>query len=122
MEKILSIPLAAEYEARCSMLKAKRVSLWDVLKICARSSSLDSDIVESSIVPNDFEGFLASHPNIELICFNGAKAEKSFTKHVLPNLQSALLRTSLVRLPSTSPANASIPVEVNLNKWEAIAA
>lgn len=120
MSVILDVPLDASYEQRCRALSDKGVALWDVLKMCTRTSSLDSDIVESSIVPNDFDTFLRSHPNITAIFFNGAKAEKIFLRHVRPTLSGRLARIGTIRLPSTSPANASIPLEVKLQRWEAV--
>jgi TDG/mug DNA glycosylase family protein len=121
MEEIFSISREASYQDRCIMLKDQRVALWDTLKTCTRTSSLDSDIADSSIVPNDISSFLRKHPQIELICFNGAKSEKVFSKNVAPTLAASALRVELVRLPSTSPANASIPIDVKLDQWQVIA-
>jgi len=120
MDELLGIPRNANFDTRCSMLRERNVALWDVLQTCTRSSSLDSDIVESSIVPNDFARFFQAHPRIELVCFNGAKSEKIFEKHVAPNLGSMLGHRKLIRLPSTSPANASISFAVKLDHWRAI--
>jgi TDG/mug DNA glycosylase family protein len=92
-----------------------------VLRSCTRKSSLDSDIVESSIVPNDFVTFFSSHPAIHTVCFNGAKAEASYRKHVLRGLASHV-EISYPRLPSTSPANASIPYERKLAAWGVVRA
>ena len=44
------------------------------------------------------------------IFFNGAKAEKTYLQHVHPGLPERFAGIRLVRLPSTSPANASITV------------
>jgi len=120
MSSILCVPADAPYEMRCQGLIRQHVALWDVLKTCTRTSSLDSDIVESSIVPNHFEAFLSGHPAIATIFFNGAKAEQTYMRHVLPTLPEKLSRIRLVRLPSTSPANASIPLAVKLKRWEEI--
>jgi len=120
MGSILSVPSDAPYETRCRALIGQRVALWDVLKTCTRSSSLDSDIVESSIIPNRFDLFLSEHSAIATIFFNGAKAEQTYLRHVLPTLPERLSRIRLVRLPSTSPANASIPFEVKLQRWEEV--
>lgn len=120
MSSILGVPADAPYEMRCRALIRQRVALWDVLKTCTRSGSLDSDIVESSIVPNHFETFLSGHPAIATIFFNGAKAEQTYMRHVLPTLPERFSRIRLVRLPSTSPANASIPLEVKLQRWEEV--
>lgn len=103
------------YEERLRILQSHGVAIWDVLKECDRVSALDSDIVEATIVANDFAGFFARHPNIRRVYFNGAKAEQAFRKYVLPEL--AIDNIRLQRLPSTSPANASIPLARKLEEW-----
>lgn len=120
MSSILDVPCDAPYEMRCQALIRQRVALWDVLKTCTRTGSLDSDIVESSIVPNRFDSFLSGHPAIATIFFNGAMAEKTYMRYVQPTLPEPLSRIRLVRLPSTSPANASIPLEVKLHRWKEV--
>ena len=117
MDEILGIPREAPYAERCEALKANGVTLWDTLKSCARPGSLDANIEDATAVPNDFKTFLRAHPKIRLIGFNGAKAESAFSKQVVPELGRSLHRISLQRLPSTSPANASIPREVKLAEW-----
>lgn len=106
------------YEDRLEILRANGVALWDVLKECYRESALDSDIVEASIIVNDFAGFLKTHPNIGRIYFNGNKAEQAFRKYVLPELDRPYI--SLLKLPSTSPANASVPLAHKLAAWAEI--
>jgi hypothetical protein len=57
------------------------------MKSCTRESSLDSDVVESSIVANAFPSFLRAAPtHRERSAFNGAKAEQSFQRYALPKL------------------------------------
>jgi TDG/mug DNA glycosylase family protein len=121
IEAILGVPHQATYAERCEGLKDHGVALWDTLKTCTRSSSLEADIDDSTMVPNDFAGFLSAHPNIRLICFNGAKSESVFSKRIAPALGKSLNDIGLQRLPSTSPANASIPLDVKLNQWRIIA-
>lgn len=119
MEAIFGIARAAPYRERCAGLKRHGLALWDVLQFCERPGSLDAAIVESSIVVNDFARFLRCHPRLQTVCFNGAKAEQSFCRYVDPAAHAAL---RLVRLPSTSPANASISVAQKLDLWrEALA-
>lgn len=118
MEAVLGVPLALAYEDRCLELRRREVALWDVLKTCTRTSSLDSDIIESSIVPNDFAAFFQAHPHIQAIYFNGAKAEAVFKRYVLPTLGCSAAQISRIRLPSTSPANASIPLQTKLALWK----
>jgi len=119
MGHVLGVDLGSRYTDRLKILTANRVALWDVLKTCTRKSSLDSDIVESSIIPNDFRAFFGSHPDISRVYFNGAMAENSYRKHVLPTLGEAP-RLSCVRLPSTSPANASTTLEAKIAAWRRI--
>ena len=114
MRALFAWPAALDYPARCAALKAQRVAVWDVLKLCVRSSSLDSDIVESSIVCNDFEAFFTAHPRIQAVYFNGAKAEAVYRKYVVPQLGPAAAALPLQRLPSTSPAHASMGFEAKV--------
>jgi TDG/mug DNA glycosylase family protein len=120
MEAVFGVDPKLPYEQRCLQLLESRVALWDVLKTCTRSSSLDSDIVTSSIIPNDFEHFLNDHPDIQAIYFNGAKAEQVFCRHVLPSLSGDQTLIRLHRLPSTSPANASVGWTQKLQQWQTI--
>ncbi|HED66766.1 MAG TPA: DNA-deoxyinosine glycosylase [Planctomycetes bacterium] len=116
--EILGFDPTASYHERTRCLLRAGVALWDVLETCTRTSSLDSDIVESSIEVNDLPAFLADHSKIERIVFNGAKAEHSFLRYVLPKLEESE-RYALLRVPSTSPANASIPRAKKLAAWRA---
>ncbi len=109
----------APYSRRVAALRREGIALWDVMQSCTRGSSLDSDIVESSIVPNDFVGLLTRHRAIGTICFNGAKAEHSFRKYVLLALPEAR-KIEYHRLPSTSPANASIPYARKRQAWQVV--
>jgi TDG/mug DNA glycosylase family protein len=116
---ILGFDPASPYEARIAMMRAAGIAIWDVLKSCTRQSSLDSDIVHASAVPNDLPAFLGEHPQIRRICFNGAKAQALFARHVLPRLPASP-EVHYVRLPSTSPANASLRWSEKLQAWQAI--
>ena len=117
--EILGFDGAAAYPERLSLLSAHGVALWDVLQSCTRESSLDSDIESCSIVPNDFSHFFAAYPQIRRVCFNGAKAAALYVRYVQPQLQHTPA-IEYIRLPSTSPANASIPRIEKLRAWSAI--
>lgn len=121
--KIMTTLLGAKerlsYDAKIGLLTSHGIALWDVLKSCTRESSLDSDIVESSIVTNDFESFLKGHPQIGSLYFNGAKAELTFRRYVLPGLAAAN-KLHFQRLPSTSPAHASLSFKQKCDAWSAI--
>lgn len=107
------------YEQRLAALQDCGVALWDVLARCERTGSLDSAIVEDSMVANDFAAFFAAHPAIVRVCFNGAKAAQVFQRHVAAGL--VLPRPiAFVRLPSTSPAHAGMPLDAKLAAWQAV--
>ena len=111
----LHFDATADYAARVSALQAQGIAVWDVLQTCVREGSLDADIEADSIVPNDFAAFFARQPGIERVCFNGTAADTLFRRHVLPGLPC--LQAELIRLPSTSPANASIPQAEKIKAW-----
>jgi len=121
IEEVFGIRACLPYDQRCRRLMHRRVAVWDVLKTCTRTSSLDSDIDEASIVPNDLRTFLAQHARIQRIYFNGAMAEKMFRRYILPELDEAMAQIPRRRLPSTSPANASYSFRQKLVHWQALA-
>jgi TDG/mug DNA glycosylase family protein len=120
MELLYGISFDAPYEERLRQLTSNQIALWDVMGTCRRESSLDSDIVDASIVPNDFAAFFDAHPNVDRVYFNGAKAESSYRKRVSPTLADPDPVTYL-RLPSTSPAHASLSLPQKLAMWKRIA-
>jgi double-stranded uracil-DNA glycosylase len=109
---------ASPYAARARALKSCGIALWDVLESCAREGSLDSDIDDASISGNDFASFYRAHPRIAHVFFNGAKAEACYRKHVLPALGDAPAPPGYQRLPSTSPANASMSRAHRQKVWK----
>lgn len=120
IESIFGIDKQLAYAQRCRLLSDHNVAVWDVLKMCTRESSLDSDIVASSVVTNDFENFYLAHPCIRCVYFNGAMAEKSYRRYVLPDLPAAMAEIPTIRLPSTSPAHAAMSIEQKLALWKQI--
>jgi hypoxanthine-DNA glycosylase len=105
------------YAERVQRLIAARIALWDVCAIAQRDGSLDAAIASDSIQLNDFAAFLRTHPGIELICFNGAKAAELFRRRV--TLEPPASDTRQVVLPSTSPAHAAMSLERKLGAWRA---
>jgi hypoxanthine-DNA glycosylase len=120
MAELFGFPVEIAYPRRCRQLVEHRVAVWDVLKTCTRSGSLDSAIVPASIVANDFAGFLDAHPRIQLVCFNGATAEQAYRRHVLPGLKVESAAIRLERLPSTSPAYAAMSLADKTMQWRSL--
>ncbi len=109
------------YAERIRRLHAQGIGIWDVFAACERPGSLDSRIVRASEVPNDLHGLLARVPTIRTIALNGGKAQQAFRRHFLvasaPAWPAAVGR---LELPSTSPANASMPRALKLERWRAL--
>ncbi|WCN10942.1 DNA-deoxyinosine glycosylase [Marinomonas mediterranea] len=110
-------PALESYNDRLASLEHYQVALWDVLQQCEREGSLDSKIIKSSEKPNNIVELLEQTPSIQKICFNGQKAYQSFKKHLLKKNSEFFEQYELVTLPSTSPANASIPKDVKYEIW-----
>jgi hypoxanthine-DNA glycosylase len=109
-----------EYAARLARLRAHGIAVWDVLAAGEREGSLDSAIVPSSIVVNDFNAFFERHRRVRLICFNGNTAAGLFRRKVLPGLAAEWAAIERHSLPSTSPAHASMRFPQKLAAWAAV--
>ena len=110
------LPAPQDYAGRCAWLLAHGLGLWDVYGACEREGSLDRRIRHPEV--NDFASLRACCPRLAAIAHNGgesfrhAKAVRAVLGDGLPSL----------RLPSTSPANASWRFERKRNAWaEALA-
>lgn len=110
----------APYPERIAGLERRGIAVWDVLQSCIREGSLDSAIDDASIEVNDFPALFTRCPNITNIFFNGGKAEQSFRRHVLPNLDARHAGLRYERLPSTSPAHAVMRLDDKRSAWEIV--
>jgi hypoxanthine-DNA glycosylase len=109
------------YAERIARLHKAGVGIWDVLKDCERPGSLDSSILARSEVANDIPQLLDAEPTIAAIALNGAKAQQVFARRIAPHVDpKRAQRIQILALPSTSPANASIPREIKLERWRAL--
>jgi len=116
--KLLEFDPAAPYRVRVQAIRSARIAVWDVLHSCVRQGSLDTMIENDTEIANDFRAFFRAHGKITHVFFNGAKAEASFRRHVYREISAVPIR--FARLPSTSPANASISYSRKLQAWRAI--
>ena len=104
----------SSYKVKIQTLLDNNFALWDVIKLCKREGSLDSNIQDE--VPNEINELLAKYPNIKVICLNGNKAYSAFKKY-FPDI---LKNYKCFKLPSTSPANARFTLEDLYNEWEKV--
>lgn len=108
-------------EERTALLLRRRIAVWDVVYRCRRAGSLDAAIDASSVEANDIAGFVAAHPALRAICFNGAAAEQLFRRHAGAAVDAVRPDVELLRLPSSSPANASWSYARKRDVWRRLA-
>jgi TDG/mug DNA glycosylase family protein len=120
MAALLGFDPRLVYAERRAALLASRIAVWDVCAAAVRPGSLDANIRAQSIKANDFAGFLSDHPAIALIAFNGAAAERLYRDQVLPRLRAPQAAIASLRLPSTSPAHASLTLAAKRRQWSVI--
>ncbi len=113
--QLLPISADAPYEEKVHALQLSHIALWDVLKSCKRTGSLDSRIEPDAQTINDFQSFFHTHKKITHVFFNGGKAEACFKRYVSPTYDLGLIQCS--RLPSTSPANARLSFADKCRIW-----
>lgn len=103
-----------DYAGRCEWLMARGLGLWDVYASCEREGSLDSAIRAAEV--NDFAGLRQRCPQLALALHNGGESYKHAGR-----VQA--LGLAAVKLPSTSPANASWRFDRKVQAWrDALAA
>ena len=101
---------AMAYAERLSQLRLRGLGLWDVVASCSRQGSLDADIREPAF--NDLSTLKQIAPSLRLVAHNGAESAKVMKR-------VATLGLPVVKLPSSSPANASWSFDRKLQAWRA---
>lgn len=103
------------YARRLARLKARGVALWDMVAEARREGSLDADIrAERHNAVRD----LIVATGVRAVFLNGGKAADAFRRAVGAPPPGVAAR----RLPSSSPANASVPFARKRAAWRRIAA
>jgi TDG/mug DNA glycosylase family protein len=120
MAELFGFSLEKSYPERLALLQRQGIALWDALACCERSGSLDAAIIENSIQANDFVQLFQRYPTLEAVFFNGAKSEQSYRRYVIGTLAGVTQPALLQRLPSTSPAHASLSYAQKLQQWRQV--
>lgn len=105
-------PVPSTIDEKKNMLLNNKIALFDVIKSCDITGSSDTSI--KNVEPWDLSIILDSC-NIKKIYANGNKAYELYMKYCYNNL-----KRSIIKLPSTSPANASFNFERLLSEWSQI--
>lgn len=112
---VTRVPAGASYQRRCAGLRRAGIAVWDIVGRCRRRGSGDAAIETRDMEARDVAAFLRRHSSIGAVLFNGAFAERVFRRAVLAAWRGRPLR--LQRMPSTSPAHASVPPREKLRRW-----
>jgi double-stranded uracil-DNA glycosylase len=107
------------YANRCAALGEAGIALWDVLGSCRRVGAADSSIALADAVANDLPGFLRGHARVARVLFNGALAGKVWRQRFGAQLAAGHPQLELIRLPSTSAANAAMGRAQRQQAWQA---
>lgn len=112
MAYLTGTPVPTSIEEKKSIILDNGFALWDVIKSCSVTGAGDSTI--KNVVPADLSVIFNGAP-IEKVFANGEKAYSLYMKHSFP-----ITRHPIVKLPSTSPANASWNLERLIEAWKVI--
>jgi hypoxanthine-DNA glycosylase len=104
-----------DYKARLAALLDAGVGLWDTVAAAERPGSLDADIRLHQA--SDLAALVAEAPNLRAIAFNGATAARIGRKEL-----GDPHGLTLIDLPSSSPAYASLVYEKKRVAWAALSA
>lgn len=110
MSAVLDCDLPVTVQQKKLMLLSHNIAVWDVIGSCEITGSSDATI--SSVVPNDIAGLVAE-TSVTRIFTNGARAYKAYKQYCRENVG-----IEAVKLPSTSPANATFSLERLISVWK----
>jgi hypoxanthine-DNA glycosylase len=108
---IWGIDLAAQaYPQRLVEIRRRGLGLWDIYASCVRVGSLDQAIEDAEF--NDLASLRRRAPSLRWVAHNGGVSARGMR-------QVQALGIDVLRLPSTSPANASWSFQRKLDAWRA---
>jgi len=107
---LVGVPTPQTVDEKKVMLLSSHIALWDVIYSCDINGSSDSSI--KNVVPNDIRELL-DKTDIKTIYANGGKAFELYNRYCYEMTDKAI-----IKLPSTSPANASYSLEKLVAYWK----
>lgn len=96
------------YAERIAEAQRRGLGIWDVYASCLREGSLDSDIEQAEL--NPLHHLKVWAPGLQAIAHNGGESARHMKI-------TQALGLPVVKLPSTSPANASWSFERKVAAW-----
>jgi len=109
ISKITNNLLPTNISEKKALLLTNHIALWDVVKTCDIEGSKDNSI--RNIITNDLS-VIFNQTSIKMIFANGTMAYNLYNKY-----SKNLYSMNIIKLPSTSPANASYNFEKLFEIW-----
>lgn len=109
ISKVTNNLLPTNISEKKALLLTNHIALWDVVKTCDIKGSKDTSI--RNIIPNDLS-IILNQSSIKTIFANGNMAYNLYDKY-----SKNLYSMNIIKLPSTSPANASYNFEKLFEIW-----
>ena len=109
LSTLIGTSLPVTIDEKKTMLLQHHIAIWDVIYSCDIKGSSDSSI--QNVVPNDISKVL-NFTNIESIYVNGGKAFELYYRYCYESTKK-----DVIKLPSTSPANAAYSLEKLVECW-----
>ena len=104
--------IPSSVEEKKAFLLRNHIAVWDTIHSCSIEGSSDSSI--RNVKANDIGGLLAQ-TSIRAVFANGDKACQLYRKYCMEQAGR-----EIIRLPSTSPANAAWTLEKLIQAWSVI--
>ncbi len=105
-------PVPETVQEKKAFLLSQKIAIWDVIEQCDIIGSSDSSI--KNVIPADLSKILDKAP-IRQIYANGGKAYELYQKYAYQNT-----KREIVKLPSSSPANAAYQMPRLFDTWGVI--
>ncbi|WP_455715119.1 DNA-deoxyinosine glycosylase [Anaerosporobacter sp.] len=109
---VCNTDLPSSIEEKKQFLLENRIAVWDVIQSCEIVGSSDSSI--KNVVPNDLS-LILDQSKVKHIFANGNKSYELYNRYCL-----SVINRDIIKLPSTSPANASFSLERLIEAWKII--
>lgn len=117
LAQILNAPLPASTDEKIDFLLASRIAIYDAAISCEIKGSSDAKM--TAVLPANLEPIF-SGARIAQVFANGGKAYEICKKYLEDEILKAT-KNVVIKLPSTSPANAKFSIDKLANEWSAIA-
>ncbi|MFQ9510607.1 MAG: DNA-deoxyinosine glycosylase [Lachnospiraceae bacterium] len=109
LANILRVETPETIDEKKKMLLEGKVAIWDVIESCDIKGSSDSSI--RNVVPADINKILNKAPIVQIYA-NGEKAFQLYMKYCFADT-----KRDIIKLPSTSPANAAWSIDRLIARW-----